>query len=262
MNGLLLTISEPPAGLAFVDVPGCGKGYRAITTISRGSLILEEIPCIILQPGENTTQRINTLFNQLTTTQQQYFATLAISPPFLTDALDLNRKRFLTNALPCGRRAGLFLIAARFNSSCRPNMHYYWNETRSTMEFRAMRDIAPLEEVCIAYDPKSLLQPRVMRQEIIRRTSGFHCSCPACIPSLKGYVCVLLLSISLIFLYRDLAGQDRQTFSDNTRNWLRSVILPPTPPTMSSPLNSIRTVSPPKSFDPDRDPNGEFSIDI
>lgn len=98
---------------------------------------------------------------------------------------------FETNVLPCGgndahghvaQRGGLFLLAARFNSSCVPNVNNHWDAARGVLVFRALRDIAQGEELCLGYG--KLLARRDERRAELRAKFGFECACEAC--SLQG----------------------------------------------------------------------------
>lgn len=97
---------------------------------------------------------------------------------------------FRTNALPCGdngtrkiaTKAGIFLKATRFNSSCVPNVNNWWNEGKNVIEFRALRDIAQGEELSITYAVD--LSPWADRRRELQVRYGFECHCEAC--SLSG----------------------------------------------------------------------------
>jgi hypothetical protein len=193
---------------------------------------MEEEPWFIIAQGPDRAHQIEQKIAQLATQDPHRFrdfSELVVSHQFFSvpNPRALHKGRFLTNALPCGLRAGIFLRAARFNNSCRPNVHYEWDEARNVMRFFAMKDIQPWEELCIAYNVKDLLQPRDVRQQKMRISSGFDCICPACIPPLVG----------------DGTGIEQQIFSDNTREWLHKMILPKAPPTQSDPRHRINNVS-------------------
>jgi SET domain len=96
---------------------------------------------------------------------------------------------FRTTSLRCGtsRRnnqevevSGVFLRAVRFNSSCRPNVHAHWNQTHRYMEFRALRNIAINEELCVCYNPRVLVFPTAARQQSLHDDFGFVCNCNCC----------------------------------------------------------------------------------
>jgi hypothetical protein len=98
--------------------------------------------------------------------------------------------RFRATSLRCGtyhnsnhygEASGVFLQAARFNSSCRPNVHAHWIQSKERMDFIALRDIAPEEELCICYDPPTLLYSTAERKERLLTAFGFSCNCTACV---------------------------------------------------------------------------------
>lgn len=66
----------------------------------------------------------------------------------------------------------------RLNHDCRPNAHYYFDGLHLVQHTRALRSIAPGEEITISYiNP---LQVRSARRETLQRTWGFHCTCSLC----------------------------------------------------------------------------------
>lgn len=94
---------------------------------------------------------------------------------------------FETNVLPCGgndahghvaNQGGIFLVGARFNSSCVPNVNNRWETERGQIVFRAVRDITPGEELCVGYG--KLLAGRDERREELHRKFNFKCLCEAC----------------------------------------------------------------------------------
>eukprot|EP00927_Polykrikos_kofoidii_P030344 TRINITY_DN26117_c0_g1_i1.p1 TRINITY_DN26117_c0_g1~~TRINITY_DN26117_c0_g1_i1.p1 ORF type:complete len:378 (+),score=68.98 TRINITY_DN26117_c0_g1_i1:93-1226(+) len=77
---------------------------------------------------------------------------------------------------------GLFVLGSCFNHSCRPNVSRCWVASAKKEVFRAIRDIAPGEELFIWYcDPWGT---RTDRQEELFSKFNFKCSCPVC--SLDG----------------------------------------------------------------------------
>ena len=94
---------------------------------------------------------------------------------------------FETNVLPCGgndshghvaKQGGLFLLAARFNSSCVPNVNNHWDAGSGQLIFRAVRDVVPGEELCLGYG--KLLASRDERRRELLMKFGFECTCDAC----------------------------------------------------------------------------------
>ena len=96
---------------------------------------------------------------------------------------------FETNVLPCGPKdaksghaaaqGGIFLLGSRLNSSCAPNVNNNWDEETRRLVFRAVRDIAVGEELCIAYG--NALAGRDERRAELETKFGFVCRCEACL---------------------------------------------------------------------------------
>ncbi|KAI9606417.1 hypothetical protein KEM48_001782 [Puccinia striiformis f. sp. tritici PST-130] len=68
--------------------------------------------------------------------------------------------------------------AVNLNHDCRPNVAYKFNNETMQVEMRAMREIAPGEELTISYI--KLVQSREKRQKKLHGTYGFHCGCSLC----------------------------------------------------------------------------------
>ena len=72
---------------------------------------------------------------------------------------------------------GIFPIASRINSSCRPNLFYTQDHAITGLQFRALRTIQANEELCHAYIPE--LHVRSKRRKLYRNW-GFTCMCELC----------------------------------------------------------------------------------
>jgi hypothetical protein len=160
-----------------------GKGYRAATFIGKGTLIFQESPLIRLSanlPQAQSEAAIEQALQSLPAETRIQFSELQISYRFTVYAPNVGR--FMTNALTCEDdmpAAGLFLLGARFNSSCTPNVHHHWTGTH--MQFRAMANILPGQELFICYNIRDLLCPQSERQAKIQRSRGYKCKCVACL---------------------------------------------------------------------------------
>eukprot|EP01113_Clastostelium_recurvatum_P049525 TRINITY_DN9189_c0_g1_i1.p1 TRINITY_DN9189_c0_g1~~TRINITY_DN9189_c0_g1_i1.p1 ORF type:complete len:605 (-),score=58.13 TRINITY_DN9189_c0_g1_i1:14-1828(-) len=71
---------------------------------------------------------------------------------------------------------GVFPLAAMMSHSCQPNAYY--KISGSTMEVRAIRDIAQGEPICDTY--VDLLDTTIQRQEKLMRDKFFFCDCSRC----------------------------------------------------------------------------------
>ncbi|KAI0045236.1 SET domain-containing protein, partial [Auriscalpium vulgare] len=70
---------------------------------------------------------------------------------------------------------GVFNDMSRVNHSCSPNAVYRWDLELFAGELRALRAIAPGEEITITYLDTCL--PYAARQQILREKYSFTCTC-------------------------------------------------------------------------------------
>ena len=161
-------------------------GVVATGPIAKGEVVLSEAPLFTQQLGWNMLTIVHSLFPKTADEKCQFLELTNCHQGKLPHYTGI----FQTNALPCGNnsrheiasKAGLFLQGSRFNSSCVPNVSNYWNERRQVIGFRALRDIAEGEELCIAY--KSEMMSRASRKSQLQESFRFECHCAAC--SLSG----------------------------------------------------------------------------
>ena len=188
-------VTEPSAhpsgltdGLAVEAIPGKGQGVRATRRFARGETVLAEA-ALFTQGLRRTHASVLGALARCTPAQRAAF--YALSPGGHAGRHPAALAVFETNVLPCGgndahghvaARGGLFLLGARFNSSCVPNVNNHWDATRGLLVFRALRDVEPGEELCLAYG--KLLATRDERRAEMRAKFGFECQCEAC--SLTG----------------------------------------------------------------------------
>ncbi|KAH9836259.1 SET domain-containing protein [Rhodofomes roseus] len=166
------------------DIPGKGKGVIAARAIVPGELVLLEAPLFTL-PSDYDNSAVLAKLAALTESEQRQFLSLTnchqgrLPPPLGTCK---------TNALPCGdqsssygdraERVGIFLMGSRFNSSCVQNVNNFWDDALQKISFRALKNIAAEEELCICYT--ELFATRENRQYKSKLGFGFECVCPAC----------------------------------------------------------------------------------
>ncbi len=201
--------------------PTGGSGLFATRPIPQGALVFSETPLLTqpLSPARTNSTILNILAQRTREEQCAFFAlfnahkTDRPGRPALLPALGI----FETNALPCGTtlppassdateaktsgskdteagkaghagtdggREGIFLSAARLNHSCRPNVWRTWDVSSQEMTFRALRDIAQGEELCMNYADVDILGTREERAAEIQEAFGFVCACEVC--ALKG----------------------------------------------------------------------------
>lgn len=169
------------------------KGKRASVLAKRelqmGELIVAESPIFTL-PYDRDQKTIMAGLTTCNTELKRIFYTMSNCHPE-TEKMTLELGTFATNCIPCGTdcssgrvadREGVFVIAARMNHSCVPNLHGSWVDWVVQMEHRATRKIKRSEEMCRSYI--DLLQTREARQKQLASRWFFICKCEAC--SLEG----------------------------------------------------------------------------
>lgn len=86
-----------------------------------------------------------------------------------------------TNSLPLGPDSniyGLFPTIARINHSCVPNVFHSWNSFKKVETIYALKDIEENEEILTSYI--DLYADRSSRQEQLKKSFRFDCSCKLC----------------------------------------------------------------------------------
>ncbi|KAI0694026.1 hypothetical protein BC835DRAFT_1033159 [Cytidiella melzeri] len=166
------------------DIPGKGKGVITRQHFSKGDVVFTERP-LFTQTLTRSNASVLASLSSCTPIEREHFYSLhnCHGPRKYPRELGI----FETNVLPCGsndahghvaQQGGVFLFAARFNSSCVPNVNNRWDPERGQVVFRALRDIAPGEELCIGYG--KLLATREERRAEMKRKFRFECQCEGC----------------------------------------------------------------------------------
>jgi SET domain len=168
---------------------GKGLGVVATDPIDRGEVIISEAPLFTQGLARNEHTIAASLAPKSMDEKREYLRLANCR-----DSTKVNPLQgiFETNTLPCGdnmqefgvtaSKAGIFLLCSRFNSSCTPNVHNWWDEEGGVIVMRALKPIERGEELCICYGGE--WQPRDLRQEKFRSKFGFTCTCTSC--SLDG----------------------------------------------------------------------------
>lgn len=165
------------------DIPGKGEGVISQQRFSGGDIVLAESPLFTQKITRGNSTVLAALASCTSFEQEQFYQLHNCHGDKYPQALGI----FETNVLPCGGNdahghvanlGGLFLLGARFNSSCVPNVNNRWDPERGQIVFRAVRDIYPGEELCIGYG--KLLAKREERREELRAKFAFDCLCEAC----------------------------------------------------------------------------------
>ncbi|KAI0694404.1 hypothetical protein BC835DRAFT_1486268, partial [Cytidiella melzeri] len=166
------------------DIPGKGKCVITRQHFSKGNVVFTERPLFTQILTRSNTSVLASL-SSCTPIERKHFYSLhnCHRPRKYLRELGI----FETNVLPCrsndahghvAQQGGMFLFAARFNASCVPNVNNHWDPECGKVVFRALRDIAPGEELCIGYG--KLLATQEERRAEMKRKFWFESQCKGC----------------------------------------------------------------------------------
>ena len=181
-DGTVLCVRpENIVGAPFTVVSvGEDKGLGAVATrdIVAGERLLVDPPLFVAQDAGD----INREVGKLTKTRRDAFFMLKDSHYFDNPTAC---SVFRTNALPLGAgsaTSAIFLVAARFNHSCLPNVHHSWNANLNAETIHACRDIKAGEELYTCYVAwlERHICTREERQMHLHAHFNFLCRCEVC----------------------------------------------------------------------------------
>ncbi|KAK3385261.1 hypothetical protein B0H63DRAFT_472625 [Podospora didyma] len=186
-----------------VFVPGKGIGLVASEPIRAGRRIMLATPAVMVDDRAFTGLRKEDLaillaqaVVNLPKTHRARFLNLSGSVDDEGSQLDSIHKIFTTNAfkttiktvetnlagvaVPAGEIDfhSTFTEVSRLNHDCSPNLGYYFDSDTLSHKVYAVRDVFPGEELTISY--VDVIQPRSVRQDRLRSTWSFSCTCPRC----------------------------------------------------------------------------------
>lgn len=162
--------------IELADVAGKGRGYVAARGIKKGEVVLYDSSFCVAPCGKDQWMSLGQQCMQKSDSQTFKDDLMSLSPAPGGEAGLLGILK--NNVFECTRDPGfvaLFIAAARFNHSCRPNA--FIDSSRSQAMVRALRDITPGEEVCVSYVPVASQMER--RRESLSQW-GFLCHCDRC----------------------------------------------------------------------------------
>jgi len=194
--------SAPRAdGTEVRPVDGAGLGVFALRRFSRGDRILSEAPLVQWTSEANAHglhdfAPLEKMVDELDAPAQWSFFALCQSEALYGRDRSV-RGVWSCNAYPTPRgdgltpvdagnirRSAVFAHICRINHACHPSCHIAWNDGLGTMTVHALREIAPGEELSVAYMGGDTLGTRSSRQAHLRSTYDFACRCGVC--SLTG----------------------------------------------------------------------------
>jgi hypothetical protein len=137
---------------------------------------------------------------------------------------------------PDDRQYAVFLLTARINHSCVPNVKISYNELRGAMTAYAFRDIEAGEELTISYledqasddGEKTIYLKRADRQKLLWHKWGFECTCRACADEefAKSWDGIIEESVVMRLALNDLDRPWNEDFhSGNTVNLNEAMVM-------------------------------------
>mmetsp|Transcript_30185 Transcript_30185/g.83012 ORF Transcript_30185/g.83012 Transcript_30185/m.83012 type:complete len:388 (+) Transcript_30185:110-1273(+) len=173
-------------------VKGSGLGVVATARIVPGDLVLAERPLFLVTSDEMSVARyqgrdaeeamVRAHLDGLT--KEETAAFWCLSDCHASEAEKSAFGIWQTNAIATGEDGstttsnGLYLLGARFNHSCAPNVNRCWIQELQKEVFYATQEVEPGEQLCIYYiDIKGV---RAERQATLEKTFHFTCCCEVC----------------------------------------------------------------------------------
>ncbi|KAI8630429.1 SET domain-containing protein [Xylariaceae sp. FL1651] len=179
-------VSRPGDGKAqIVEIPGKGKGLVAIRSIRHGERIMAAKPALLVHRDAFSELELEEIYDLMEVAVDSL--PRARKEEYLAQAATMGGQRvadiLFTNSFQIsvgdhdGFHYGNFPEVSLLNHDCRPNLAFYIDQNL-THHTHAVRDIKAGEELTISYiDP---MQVRSERQERVRNSMGFLCSCSHC----------------------------------------------------------------------------------
>ncbi|TCD66925.1 hypothetical protein EIP91_000764 [Steccherinum ochraceum] len=163
-----------------------GAAVSAARDLTKGEIILSESPIFTLPLVRDQNAVMGGLHACNSEYKRMYYDMCNCHD--VSDEMSKELGIFATNGIPCGTdccsgrvadREGVFVISARINHSCTPNVNGSWIDWVQQIEQRATRDIKKGEELCRAYI--DVLLPKEERQKVLMDKYWFKCKCESCI---------------------------------------------------------------------------------
>ncbi|ETW78301.1 hypothetical protein HETIRDRAFT_454290 [Heterobasidion irregulare TC 32-1] len=184
----------PVGAFNITDVPDAGKGVVLARAHAAGALIAKERPLPVLPEMMPYDQRAGGLHpdamlamvveNHTNATDRAFLKRLtnykSANPADLRGIVETNA--LLIGTLPGSgdlAYAGVCDMTSRFNHSCSPNAHCFWDLDSFSLEVRAPQPIPAGAQATITYLSTTLL-PRRARQHELRDKYAFTCARATC----------------------------------------------------------------------------------
>lgn len=171
--------TDPDRPCQIIPIKGRGLGIVATRPLEEGELILQERALFKLWQSQPSASDIKAQLSRLSKVDKDTFYDLANSE---SEDVPIEQGIWATNVFQIDNTyKGIFPIASRINSSCRPNIAYSEDLRAGALQFRTIRPVKRGEELCHAYEPE--LHVRSERQRRYKSNWDFDCACELCTAS-------------------------------------------------------------------------------
>lgn len=170
-------------GVNVVPLPGKGLGTVATRNYGRGEILLAERPLVKRNEDVRTGQtheyggNREDALKKLLTLCQASKGKDAVERCMKANSFVIQDEGTYTR-FPLRWTRLAFLNISRVNHSCLPNSEFTYHAAHATATVRALRPIAPGEEVSINYGAEGTLSER---QTFLSRSFEFDCRCERCV---------------------------------------------------------------------------------
>ena len=177
--------SQPPImpSIRVAPLPGKGLGTVATRCINRGEIIIAERPLVKRDEDVRTGQtheysggNREDALNKLLTLCQASKGKDAVERVLKANSFVVQEGAYTRFPVRWTRLA--FLNISRVNHSCSPNAEFVYHAADATATVKALKPIAPGDEVCINYGAEGALSER---QDFLSRSFEFDCRCERCV---------------------------------------------------------------------------------
>ncbi|GAW18403.1 hypothetical protein ANO14919_078780 [Xylariales sp. No.14919] len=195
------------------DIVGKGVGLVATRDISKGEIVMAQIPSLVVQASAHISlseEERELLYSAALETLPES-AQREFDRQFGDNITDKIGKNGFTIYLNGERYIGCVPKMAQMNHDCRPNVHYEFNGMQLTS--RAVRRIPEGQELTDTYIRS--LQPRVKRRRQLLKW-GFTCTCTLC-GATDDEVAASDRRIAVITQFIQDLAEKRETFDTGSR---------------------------------------------
>lgn len=181
-SGRFLPTSSNPTVYTISPAGSKGLGCFAKQTLHRGTHLVTETPLFTLPSNQTGTESVDRKLIALPLQTQTNFDLSDYKKRKIGEKRMTSLARFKRNRLPLDANGlfGAFLHASRFNHSCMPNAHLYYDAPKQQMCIHVLApEIEEGKEITIDYVYNGVYKTRSARSQVLKRYD-FACNCGAC----------------------------------------------------------------------------------